>query len=265
MRLATLAALFLVLAPAAALAQARPDFLPQGITVNGQATIKSAPDMATIKISLRGDGKTSDAASTDLAAKQHAVIGGLASLDRKMTYTTSSVAIAEIRRGDCAEAPGDTAMSLANAADALSDSSDDTRKGPCRIIGYVASIEATVEMNAIDKVGTAIGLAGRLGASSATLEGFDIRDKGAAQNAAMTAAVADARKQALMIAAASGAKLGPVVSIVGGGANPMVAEKTAPLALYDVSAAAPPPVAIDVSPRPVETSAQVLVVFALEK
>ena len=266
MRLASPLALLLVLAPVPALAQARPDFpLAPGITVAGSATVKTTPDIATIKVELRGEGKTADAASTDLASRQRAVIGGLAKLDPKLTYTTSAAAITEVRRGDCAESPGDVSANLAMEADALAGGNDDARKGPCRITGYVASISATVDLSKVDVAGTAIGLAERQGAASASLDGFRLRDPAAATRSAVAAAMADAKTQAASLASASGVKLGPIVSVMGAPDQPtvMVAEK---LVLYDAPAVAPaPPVVIDVSPQPVETHAQVLVVFSLEK
>ena len=264
-----LAALALVLAPAPALAQMRPDFLPQGLSVQGSATIRTPPDIATIKIALRGEGKTPDAASADLAARQKAVLAALIGLDPKLTYTTGSVAIDEVRRGDCADAVGlDPAARLAAEADALADSasgSADTAKGPCRITGYVAAIEATVDLSQIDRAGTAVGLAGRQGAAAASLDGFGLRDPAAAQRAAIAAAIADAKGRATTLAAASGATLGPIVTIVSGNdtPTPMVAEK---MTAMDVAPAVmPAPVVIDVAPRPVETTAQIFIVYSLTK
>ncbi|RYY22870.1 MAG: DUF541 domain-containing protein [Sphingomonadales bacterium] len=251
----------LVAAPIPAFAQSR-DMVSQGITVSGSAKIESAPDMATIAFTIRGEGATPDAASTDLAKRQRAVIGGLASLDASLRIHTGSVATNEVRRGDCAGTPGASMRALSINLDAAM--SDDTDKGPCRVAGYIAAIEATAEMSAVKEAGTAVGLAQRLGASSASLEGFALRDPEAASRAALAAAITDARIQAQALAAGSGSKLGRIVSILG------MPERE--YAMSSIVLAEPPaympmvmaaPVNIDIAPKPVETSARVMIVYAL--
>lgn len=255
--------LVLALAPLPATAQSPRDALPQGIVVQGKASVKTAPDMATLSISLRGDGATADAASTALAASQKAVIGGIASLDPAASYRTGEISIREVRKGDCANASNDIDLIVAAAVDAAGDEAD---KGPCRVVGHVAAIEATVEMRAVDKAGTAIGLASRLGASSASLNGFELRDPAAAQRRATAGAIADAKSRAETLAAASGAKLGPVVSILDSNDRDMGVLDVEATSMLSVPAIAfERPVAIDVSPKPVETSAQILIVYALLK
>lgn len=256
--------LVLALAPLPVAAQSLRDALPQGIVVQGKASVKTAPDMAVLSIELRGDGATADAASTALAAAQKAVIGGIAALDPAASYRTGDVSMREVRKGDCAST-GD-AMDLALSA--MADGEKEKDKGPCRVVGHVATIEATVEMRAVDKAGTAIGLASRLGASAASLEGFELRDPAAVRRSATAAAIADARSRAEALATASGAKLGPVVSILDGNGRDMALMEIAePRAMMMAPALrfAPPPVEIAVSPKPVETSAEILIVYALIK
>lgn len=254
--------LLLVAAPTTAWAQPRPDIMPPGITVSGSATIKTAPDMATISFALRGEGATPDAASTDLAARQRAVTGGLARLDPHVQINTGSVSTSEVRKGDCADAP---ASARAEMALALSDNEfDELKKGPCRITGYVAGIEATAELASVKDAGTAIGLAQRLGASSASLDGFALRDPDAATHAAVDAAIADARAQAEALAKGAGARLGRLVSILGA---PDREPAMQALNVYDVPSppaeVMAPPVVIDVTPKPIETSAHIVLVYAL--
>lgn len=256
----SLVSLVLLLAPCPALAQMRPEFLPQGITVQGSATIETPPDIATISITLHGEGQTPDAASTALAAVQKAVIGGIAAIDPAIDYRTGAIAMREIRKGDCAAISAEMAVDRFVGSIGNDGGKDD---GPCRVVGHAASIEATVEMRAIDEAGTAIGLARRLGASSAELGSFDLRDPAAAQRAAAAAAIADARARAEALAAASGAKLGPVVSILGGNDNAVAMALQQPTPLYAVAAAVEAPVTIDISPKPVETRAQIVLVYAL--
>lgn len=255
--------LVLALAAFPAAAQSPRDAPPQGIVVQGKATVKTAPDMATLSIKLRGDGTTADAASTALAAAQKAVIGGIVSLDPAANYRTGEVSMREVRKGDCAETGDAIETSLAAMAGIVADERD---KSPCRVVGHVASIEATVEMRAVDKAGTAIGLASRLGASSANLDGFGLRDPAAARRGATAGAIADARSRAEALATASGAKLGPVISILDNNDRDMTMYDVEELRVMRQSAVAPElPVTIDVSPKPVETSAQILIVYALLK
>lgn len=251
--------LALALAPLPAAAQLLRDMLPQGVTVHGKAMVETPPDMAVLSIGLRGEGATADAASTALAAAQRAVIGGIVKLDPAARYRTGEVAMRELRKGDCADAAGDDITLIA-----LGDGQTTKDTGPCRVVGHAASIKATVEMQAVDKAGTAIGLASRLGASSASLERFGLRDPAAARRSATASAIADARARAEAVAAASGARLGPVVSIVDGDGRDMaVVDLAEPMAMMNAAPEIMQPVAIDVLPKPVETSAEILVVYAL--
>lgn len=250
--------LLIAAVPVPAWAQPLRDSVPAGITVSGSATIKTMPDRATISFELRGEGPTPDAASTDLAGRQRAVTGALARLDPKGQFFTGSVSTSEVRKGDCASSPTDRAT-MAALAD---DSSDD--KGPCRVTGYIAGISGTMELTAINDAGTAIGLAQRQGAASASLDGFTVHDQAAAQQAALAAAMVDARTQAQALATASGAHLGPIISVIGSPDSVMpppmeMVRNSAPaIAAYDIE-----PVKIDVSPKPVETTSHVMVVYSL--
>lgn len=251
--------LLLAAVPLPAFAQGMREVVPPGITVSGSATIKTMPDRATIAFDLRGEGATPDAASSDLARRQRDVAGGLARLDPKAQLYTGSVSTSEVRKGDCADAPGDSMRALNLGPD--EGRGDD--KGPCRITGYVAAISATMELSAVSDAGTAIGLAQRLGAASASLDGFSLRDPEAQQHAALAAAMADARTQAQALAAASGAHLGPIISVIG------MPDGDMSLAMAPMYNSPPPaeymvmPVKIDVSPKPVETVARVMVVYSL--
>ena len=56
---------------------------PNTIVVSASGKIETAPDFATIALTIRGQGKTPDAATTALAAKQTAIFEGLRRLDPK--------------------------------------------------------------------------------------------------------------------------------------------------------------------------------------
>lgn len=252
-----LVGLMVALSPLPAAAQSLREALPPGIVIQGRAVIETAPDIAELSISLRGDGTTADAASKALADAQKAVIGGIASLDPKARYRTGDVSMRAVRKGDCAAS--DDLIDLAQ-------NRDDSDTGPCRVVGYIATIDATMELRAVDQAGTAIGLANRLGASSAELKAFRLSDPAAARRAAMAAAIADARTRAESLATASGARLGPVVSILDGRdreADTMMLLEAPAMAVAPQELLRP--VKIDISPAPVETSAEIVIVYALIK
>lgn len=255
---------------APALAQALPDLArPNTILVTASGKVETPPDLATLELAIRGEGKTPDAATTALAAKQRAVFGGLRSLDPKLDIRTGAIALREVKGGACSDrgGGGSAADMMDDALDTLeqtaSGATPETRKGPCRVVGHVASTETSVRLAAVLQAGTAVGLAGRLGASSTRIEAFGLRDDSAPAQRALSDAMANARAQAIALAAASGMRLGPVVSIMRADPNGR--------ALFDVQnapnmampAIAQAPIVLDIAPAPVETRVQLVVSFAL--
>ena len=260
--------------PSSALAQIPvPDMArPNTIVVAATGKVETVPDMATMALSVRADGKTPDAATSALAARQKAIIAGLRGIDPKLEARTGDIVFREIRGGDCTDAGGsDEAMMadmLDSAADSLAAVADGNKagsgKGPCRVTGHRATIDTTILLAAVKDAGTAAGLAGRLGASEARIESFGLRDDTAAARRALDQAMVNARAQASALAAVGGARLGPILSIVNSDASrrlPIGGLVSYSLALP--AALAQQPVRIDIAPTPVETSAQFVVTFAL--
>lgn len=264
--------------PSPLLAQAMADGLarPNTILVSASGKVETAPDMATMTLSIRGEGKTPDAATAALAAKQKAIFAGLRGLDPKLEVRTGGIAFREVRGGNCANSPdSDGAISMAQMAEDLDDAAtmastdaaggsfDANAKGPCRVVGHRATTETSIRLASVKDAGTAVGLAGRLGAANARVENFGLRDDSVAARRALDQAMANARSQAAALAAASGLKLGPVVSIMNGD----VAGRARVMAMESYSMAMPAiaqaPIVVDITPTPVETSAQLVVTFAL--
>lgn len=238
----------LAMLPAPAIAQ---DARVPTIAVTGSGTAQTPPDTATLTFTVRGEGATPDAATSAMAAQQKAVIQGIRSLDREVEVQTGSVTIAETRSAGCRGDYGqDKQLST----------------GACAVTGRVASISTTIVMHSVKDAGTAVGLAGRLGASDAAIEHFGLSDDGDASRRALASAFAQAHAKAEAIAAASGAELGPIVSVSDsyidvvrgyfGVVNTITAEDVGRL---------PSPVVVDVSPKPVETTMRLTVVFAIKK
>lgn len=73
--------------------------------------------------------------------------------------------------------------------------------GDCAVTGFIATMQTRVRTYAVAKAATAAGLASRLGASDARLQGYALSNPEAAQARANTAAIAVATRRA---AASSG-------------------------------------------------------------
>ena len=221
------------------------------IAVTGSATVETPPDIATLTFTVRGEGTTPDAATSAMAALQKAVIQGVRSLDRKLEVQTGSVTIAETRSPGCRnDYDRDRQLST----------------GACAVTGRIASISTTIVLHSVKIAGTAVGLAGRLGASDAAVEHFGLSDDADASHRALAGAFAQAHARAEAIAAASGAKLGPIVSVSDSfGGIVRNSDTVVDAITADGIGRLPEPVVVDISPRPVETTMRLTVVFAIEK
>ncbi|WP_420141701.1 SIMPL domain-containing protein [Sphingomonas sp.] len=240
------------MAVAAGAANAHAESITPQIQVAATGVSKTAPDTALIALTVRGEGATSDDAVRQLSQGSKAIRGALASvLGADMEFETAALSIAEVRPKAC------------------DDSRFGTRRlstGECAIIGYIAQLPVTVRSNRIKDVGTAIGLASRLGASEVQLAGYALADPAAARRRAMQAAVAAARDQAQAIADSSGAKLGPLLRVVdntfGGQAVIQRAPNMTP-APPPAPPPPPPPIPVDLSPQPISTTVQISVSYSI--
>jgi uncharacterized protein YggE len=247
----------LALVGATGAAAQEPSSLPHVIQVTGIGKISTLPDVALLNFWASGEGKTPDEATSALAARQKAIAEGLNGLLRGNSQITSSnLVVIAVRGADC------QGQNNYNPQPRL-------EVGACAIVGYLATVQGTIRTSLVDKAGTAVGLASQLGARDARLQMFQLSDTQSAYSAAMSVAIADAKRQAAIMAKAAGERLGPVIMIRDQNYRP--AED---LTFVALRAAAPPapaappavrvPVTIDVNPQPIETTAQVYVTFALQ-
>ena len=207
------------------------------------------PDTATIHYWVRGEGKTPDDATRAMSDSQRRVESGLKGfLGADAQIANSDLVVIEVRAPDCKTQPGQAALS----------------EGACAIIGYLAQSQADVTTARVDKAGTAVGLASRLGARDVRLQNFELRDAGNAHTEAMTRAVNDARAQAQVLAAAAGGHLGRVLTIQYGSytASPLMRRSLA-VGAPPPPPPPPPPVQIDLKPQPQDISADVSVSYEL--
>ncbi|HMI20554.1 MAG TPA: SIMPL domain-containing protein [Sphingomonas sp.] len=223
------------------------------ITVVGVGEVKTDPDIANLAFSIRGEGASPDAATRGLVAKQKAIINGLGVLGGgRMEIRTGEVRLDETRAAGCG-----------------GDDDDNPRlsTGKCAVTGYLASISVSVRMEAVKNAGTAVGLAARLGASNAHASDFDILKHDDAARRAAAAALADAHNRAEAIASAAGEKLGPVVKVTdeaataSDGDDIMVTGARVPAPVMVM----PPPVAVDIRPEPISTTARLTVTYAIAR
>ena len=220
------------------------------IDVSGHGKVSVAPDTANIHYWLRGEGKTPDEATRSMVDSKTRVENGLRGLlGADARITNSNLIVIEVRDPNCKIQPGQSTMS----------------EGECAIVGYLATSETDVGTANIGKAGTAVGFASRLGARDARLLSFDLSNSVEAQQTAMTRAVADARQQAQVLAAAAGGHLGPVLTMQYGsyGAMPIVVSSRIQSLPLAPPPPPPPPIEVDMKPRPQEITADVSVRYEL--
>lgn len=108
--------------------------------------------------------------------------------------------------------------------------------------GYVARNTVEVRVDAIDKVGEVLEIAGSSGATSLGGVRFDLKDRTKLEREALRLAVADARGKADAIAAGAGRSIDRILRIeeqgVSGGPVPVMYRREA----AQLAAAAPPPI-----------------------
>jgi uncharacterized protein YggE len=228
---------------------------PRTIQVMGSGNVSTMPDLALIGYWATGQGKTPDEASSALASRQQAINDGVRGLLRGAAQISNSNLVVNAVRGAECERNGNY-----NPQPRLDD-------GPCAIIGYLATIQGTIRTPEVDKAGTAVALASRLGARDARLEAFQLSDGQSAYGRAMDAAIADAKQQASRIARAAGATLGPILVIRDQNFRAGSDVVATDIGAFPSAPPAPPapraPVTIEINPRPIETTAQAYVTFSL--
>jgi len=249
MRISFLTAAAMIAAPAYGQTLAA----PPTINVTGHGKLSIPPDTANIHYWLRGEGKTPDDATRAMVAAQTSVENGLRGLlGAGSKITNSNLVVIEVRDRDCNNQNGQPTLSEAQ----------------CAIVGYLATSETDVRTPDIAKAGTAVGLAGRLGARDARLQSFELRDTAAAQRNAMAAAVSDAKAQALVLASAAGGHLGRALVIQYGSyisPLPLVVSGTRiqPISAPPPPPPPPPPVQVDMKPSPQDVTADVSMSYEL--
>lgn len=173
---------------------ARAETAPALITVTGEAAVERAPDMATVSIGVTTVAETAAGA---LAANSDAM---RAVIDR---LKAAGVAEADLQTTGLSVNPNWTGYDASSSGQTIS--------------GYTAANVLTVDIRALEGLGTVLDAAVSDGANTLNGLSFGLADPRPAQDEARRAAVADARAKAELLAAAAGVSLGAIVSITEGG------------------------------------------------
>lgn len=188
------AALLLLALPAVATAQE-----PQTATLiaNGDGAVMVTPDIASVTLGVVTRARTAGAAlsenSIDLAN-----------------------AIAAIRAENVAEK--DIGTSNFSIHPVYEDTLRDTQSSePPKIVGYEVNNTINVTIRDIASSGGILDKVVTAGANRVSGISFDVADRTGAEDAALKAAIADARRKAELMAAAAGVKLVRILSVSAGG------------------------------------------------
>lgn len=188
----------LMMGPGAA-AQDRQE--PPRIDVLAVGSVDLPPEIATIRYTVRGEGQTAEEATKMLVSRKQATEAALNQFsDTRLDLHTGTMRVQEVRSADCRR--GDMGARLST--------------GSCAIQGYVVEMLVTVTIAPVARAGTLTGAVAQAGGSEVNLASFGLRDLPAARRKAMAVAFANGKAQAEAIAAASGAKLGPLLRVTDG-------------------------------------------------
>jgi uncharacterized protein YggE len=232
-------ALLLLLLPSTLRAQEAVQ--PNTVSVSATASVQRQPDQAVVQLAVESFAQTAPAATAENSKKMDAVIKALRQLGLKQ----------------------DQIRTLGFSIDPEYDYSSGAPRQPGedRLIGYRARNTVQVTTNDIAQAGNIIDAAIKAGANRVTNLNFQLRDPEAARQEALRLAVARAKTEAETIATALGQRLGPAIAATttGGYAPPRPLEMRAMAATAEMAMAPP------ITPGLLEITAQVSVLYSLER
>jgi uncharacterized protein YggE len=243
----TLACLTVIALAAAApsLAQDRtPE--PSTIVVTGEAEVEAQPDRFVVDAAVQGRGDTQVEALRALAGAQSRLLNAWPRLE--------GLSSARATTGD---------ISLEPRHDPACENT--RREDSCRIVAYIARTGVSLSGAPAELAGEAVSLASELGANSAHLDEYGLSDRSSLREQANRAAFEDARRQATLLAEASGRRLGRIVRIQ----DPTAARQGSDDAMQIdevvvTGSRVRPAVSIEAAPEPVVVRARLTVVFEIE-
>lgn len=221
------------------------------IVVVGTGMAEASPDRFRIRATATGQGADQVAALRALSEVQTRVSDGLGRLDglTASEVTNAAVSVSPTFGGDCERAPWN--------------SGDST----CPVTGYVATTEIMFEGAPVERAGDAVSLASQLGARQASIMDMRLADDSGLRAAASREAFADARRQADLLAQASGQRIVRVLRVQQMDDRMAMMEMDANAAMAPAAmelAMVVPEVSISVAPEPARARANLIVVFEIE-
>lgn len=220
------------------------------ILVEGNGSVLTPPDLASIAYTVRGEGHSSDDAVAALVATHKAIEAAMLVAAPASELRDGKLQVHVVRGSDCKAGDDDVPrLSI----------------GPCAISGYIAELPETLVMSAVKDAGTVAGLIGRLKGESARVTGYALSHPAVASRSALTKAIANARATAETMAQAGSVKLGRIYSISNSFEN-SGADEIVVTSQRQVRAPAeimPPPILVSLKPEPIETTARVVVTYEI--
>jgi len=168
---------------------------PRTLSVNGSGVINLEPDIAYIRIGVQTEGENAQEAVASNNQQSQLLLNAL---------TQAGVAEDDIKTTNFSIYPRE----------------ERDNEGQTTGINYVVNNTVSVTVRDMDQIGLVLDSAVQAGANNISGIQFDVEDREAAQQQAMTAAVENARARAEVLAEAAGVVLGDVLSIqtyLGGG------------------------------------------------
>ncbi|MGH7616415.1 MAG: SIMPL domain-containing protein [Gemmatimonadaceae bacterium] len=160
------------------------------VVVTGSGEARISPDRATVMLGVQSRAATVSAASADNSRRLRAIL-------------------------DTLKAMGLTNEQLATVNYSVSPEMQYSPTGgqPPRVIGYVVTNSIRADVHRLDDVGGVIDASLSKGANEVSSLQFYSSKADSTRRVAMTAAVADARTQAEVLARAAGGSLGPLIEL----------------------------------------------------
>ncbi len=207
---------------------------PRTISVNGSGIISLEPDIAYINIGIHTEGENAD--ETVASNNQQS---------QKLFTTLTEAGIAE--------------KDIRTTNFSIHPRNNYNTDGQITGITYVVDNTVSVTVRDLTNIGTVLDAAVQTGANSISGIRFDVEDREAAQQQAMTTAVENARERAEVLAGAANVSLGQVISIQTylGGGSPIPFERGVVMA--DAAA-----MEVPIAPGEMQISVDVSVVYEIQ-
>ncbi|HVY66168.1 MAG TPA: SIMPL domain-containing protein [Gammaproteobacteria bacterium] len=165
------------------------------VAVSGTGQVAAAPDRAVVRLGAVAEAEDAKDAQSRLNAVMQKVLAAIEKLGvPKSAIRTEGLSLSPVYTN--AVSPGNREP-----------------QAP-RISGYRAANVVSVQLDDLTRIGPAVDAGITAGANELQGVAFDLKDSSAARNAALTAAVNDARAQAETIASALGMRLDGLESLV---------------------------------------------------